>query len=45
MIVSGKKACKENTDVYEHVRSAKYAADKAKLNIFYIDRIAEDIKK
>ncbi|ACQ51793.1 DNA-binding protein [Clostridium botulinum] len=45
VIVSGKKACKENTDVYEHVRSAKYAADKAKLNIFYIDRIAEDIKK
>ncbi len=45
VIVSGKKACKENTDVYEHVRSAKYAADKAKLNIFYIDKIAEDIKK
>ncbi len=45
VIVSGKKACEENTDVYEHVRSAKYAADKAKLNIFYIDKIAEDIKK
>ncbi|WP_434302009.1 DNA-binding protein [Clostridium botulinum] len=45
VIVSGKKACKENTDVYEHVRSAKYAADKAKLNIFYIDKISEDIKK
>ncbi|WP_061995680.1 hypothetical protein [Clostridium sp. ATCC 25772] len=43
-IVSGKKACEENTDVYEHVRSAKYAADKAKLSIFYIDKIAEDIK-
>ncbi|GAA0123536.1 hypothetical protein UT300018_28540 [Clostridium faecium] len=40
-----KKACEENTDVYEHVRSARDSAKKANLNIFYIDEIAEDIKK
>lgn len=40
-----KEICRENIDVYEHVRSAIYAADKANLNICYIDEIADDIKK
>ncbi|HDK7179411.1 TPA: DNA-binding protein [Clostridium botulinum] len=40
-----KELYKQNTDVYKHVRSAKYAADKANLNICYIEEIAEYIKK
>lgn len=40
-----KKICIENTDVYEYVRSAKYAANKAILNVCYIDEIDSKIKE
>lgn len=43
--IQDKKVCEPNNDVYEHVRSARKAARKANLNICYIDKIAELIKK
>ena len=45
VIISGKKACEDNNDVYEYVRSARNAAIRANLTICYIDNIEENMKK